>query len=144
MNGDLLYFSVDYFVLTSLVINMSKDEVSITYQPIEEITILQRNSFNSPEELARFASIISGGKPSGLCWVDGVLFLYFSLPLSTEIAAKALVEKRRVYWTMVGYAFMEKYQPVIETKEKIIVPVVDLSSDSILKKVAKWLKQQEA
>jgi len=123
---------------------MNGDEVSVAYQPIREITILQKNRFNSPDELARFASIISGGKPSGLYWVEGVIFLYFLLPLSTETAAKALVENGRVYWTMVGYAFMEKYQPVIETKEKIIVPVVDMSSNVNFRKVAEWLKQQEA
>jgi len=122
---------------------MSEDEVSITYQPLKEIVILQKNRFNTPDELARFASIISGGKPSGLYWADGVLFLYFLLPSSTETAAKALVENGRVYWTMVGYAFMEKYQPVIETKEKIIVPVVDMSSNSSIRKAAEWLKQQE-
>ena len=123
---------------------MSEDEVSVTYQPIREIVILQKNRFNSPDELARFASIISGGKPSGLYWAEGVAFLYFLLPSSTETAAKALVEDGRVYWTMVGYALMEKYQPIIETREKIIVPVVDMSSNSSFRKAAEWLKRQES
>ena len=123
---------------------MSEDEISVAYQPIKEIVVLQKNRFNSPDELARFASIISGGKPSGLYWVEGVIFLYFPLPLSTETTAKALVEDGKVYWAMVGYAFMEKYKPVIETKEKIIVPVVDMSSNSNLRKVAEWLKRLEA
>jgi len=123
---------------------MSEDEVSVSYQPIKEIAIMQRNRFNSPDELARFASIISGGKPSGLYWVEGVLFLYFPLPLSTKTAAKALIEDGKVYWTMVVYTFMEKYQPVIETKEKIIIPVVDMSSNANLRKVAEWLKRQES
>jgi len=122
---------------------MNEDEVFVTYQPLKEIVILQKNRFNSPDELARFASIISGGKPSGLYWAEGVLFLYFLLPSSTETAAKALVEDGRVYWTMVGYAFMEKYQPFIETREKIIVPVVDMSSNLTIRKAAEWLKQQE-
>lgn len=123
---------------------MSEDEVSVIYQPIKEIVILQRNHFNSPDELARFALIISGGKPSGLYWAEGVAFLYFLLPSSTETAAKALVEDGRVYWTMVGYALMEKYQPIIETREKIIVPVVDMSSNSSFRKAAEWLKRQES
>jgi len=122
---------------------MSEDEVSVIYQPIKEIVILQRNHFNSPDELARFALIISGGKPSGLYWAEGVAFLYFLLPSSTETAARALVRDGRIYWTMVGYAIMEKYRPVIETKEKIMVPVVNVSSNSILRKAAEWLKQQE-
>jgi hypothetical protein len=122
---------------------MSEDDVSVTYQPIREIVILQKNRFSSPDELARFASIIAGGKPSGLYWAEGVAFLYFLLPSSTETAAKALVEDGKVYWTMVGYTFMEKYRPVIETREKIIVPVVDMSSNLNLRKAAQWLKQQE-
>lgn len=122
---------------------MGDGDVSVTYQPIKEIVILQKNRFSSPDELARFASIIAGGKPSGLYWAEGVTFLYFLLPSSTETAAKALVEKGKVYWTMVGYALMEKYKPVIETREKIIVPVVDMSSNSTLRKAANWLKQQK-
>jgi len=123
---------------------MSEDEVSVTYQPIKEIVIMQKSRFNSPDDLARFASIISGGKPSGLYWAEGVLFLYFLLPSSTETAAKALVEEGKVYWTMVGYAIMEKYQSIIETREKIIVPVVDMSSNPSLRRAAEWLKNQEA
>jgi hypothetical protein len=38
---------------------------------------------------------------------------------------------------------MPKYAQIIETKEKMIVPVVDISSDPILKKVAQWLKEQK-
>jgi len=123
---------------------MSEDEVSVTYQPIKEIVIMQKTRFNSPDDLARFASIISGGKPSGLYWAEGVLFLYFLLPSSTETAAKVLVEEGKVYWTMVGYAIMEKYQSIIETREKIIVPVVDMSSNPSLRRAAEWLKNQEA
>jgi len=32
---------------------------------------------------------------------------------------------------------------VIETKEKIMVPVIDLSSDPVIRKVARWLRQQK-
>jgi len=32
---------------------------------------------------------------------------------------------------------------VIETKEKIIVPVIDMSSNALLKKVTSWLKEQK-
>jgi hypothetical protein len=57
--------------------------------------------------------------------------------------AKALLENGKVYWTFLGYAYMPKYAPTIETKEKMIVPVVDITSDPVLKKVAQWLKEQK-
>jgi hypothetical protein len=121
---------------------MEENEVTVKHEPFKEIVIMERNYFSTPDDIARFASIIAGGKAVGLYWAEGVVFLYFPLPASTEIAAKALVEDKRVYWTFIGYTLMPKYQPTIETKEKIIVPIIDMSSNPVLKKVAKWLKEQ--
>ena len=56
--------------------------------------------------------------------------------------AKMLVENRRVYWTFVGYSLMPKYQPVIETREKMIVPVINMTSNVLIRTVAIWLKEQ--
>lgn len=121
---------------------MTKAEIAVTYQPFKEIVIMEKTRFNSAEEIARFTSVIAGGKLAGLYWVDGVVFLYFPLTASTTIVAKELLENGKVYWTFVGYALMPKYAQVIETKEKMIVPVVDISSDPILNAVAQWLKEQ--
>jgi len=104
---------------------------------------MERTPFSTPEEMARFTSVIAGGKLAGLYWTEGVVFLYFPLPASTSVVAKELIETGRVYWSFVGYTLMQKYAPTIETKEKMIVPVIDISSDPILTKVAKWLKEQE-
>jgi len=43
----------------------------------------------------------------------------------------------------VGFALMPKYLPTIETKEKMIVPVIDISPNPLLRKVARWLKEQK-
>jgi hypothetical protein len=122
---------------------MTKSEVTIKYEPFKEIIVMERTQFSTPEYLARFTSVIAGGKLAGLYWVDGVVFLYFPLPASTTAVARALIESGRVYWTFVGYSLMPKYETTIETKEKMIVPVIDISSDPILTKVAQWLKEQE-
>ncbi len=121
---------------------MSINGVSISYEPFKEIVIMEKTRFGSAEEIARFTSVIAGGKLAGLYWVEGVVFLYFPLTASNTAVAKELLEKRRVYWTFVGYAPMPRYLPTIETKEKMIVPVVDISTDPILKSVALWLKEQ--
>ena len=121
---------------------MSLNGVSVSYEPFKEIVIMEKTRFGSAEEIARFTSVIAGGKLAGLYWVEGVVFLYFPLTASNTAVAKELLEKRRVYWTFVGYAPMPRYLPTIETKEKMIVPVVDISTDPILKSVAQWLKEQ--
>jgi hypothetical protein len=122
---------------------MSESKVIIRNEPFKEIIIMERTPFSTPENLARFTAVIAGGKLAGLYWAEGVVFLYFPLPASTTAVAKALIETGKVYWTFVGYSFMEKYVPTIETKEKMILPVIDISSDPILTKVAKWLKEQK-
>ena len=122
---------------------MSKSEITVKYAPFKEIIIMERTRFSTPEEIARFTAVIAGGKLAGLYWVDGVVFLYFPLPASTTAVTKALIETGKVYWTFVGYSLMPKYAPTIETKEKMIVPVIDISSDPILQKVAQWLKDQK-
>jgi hypothetical protein len=122
---------------------MGERDVTVKYEPFKEIIIMERTHFSTPEELARFTSVIAGGKLAGVYWVDGVVFLYFPLPASTTAVAKALIENGKVYWTFVGYSNMPKYAPTIETKEKLIVPVIDISSDPILRKVAQWLKEQK-
>jgi hypothetical protein len=122
---------------------MVKNEVTVKYEPFEEIVIMERNFFATPDDIARFTSVIAGGKLAGLYWAEGIVFLYFPLPASTETAAKELLENKRVYWTFIGYAAMPKYQTTIETKEKMIVPVINMSSNPMFKKVAIWLKEQK-
>ena len=122
---------------------MAEREISVRYEPFKEIIVMERTFFSTPEDLARFTAVIAGGKLAGLYWVDGVVFLYFPLPASNTAVAKALIETGKVYWTFVGYSQMPKYAATIETKEKMIVPVINISSDPVLAKVAKWLKEQE-
>jgi len=122
---------------------MHEDEVDVKYEPFKEIVVMERNFFSTPDDIARFTSVIAGGKLAGLYWAEGIVFLYFPLPASTETAAKELIENKRVYWTFVGYSLMPKYQPTIETKEKMIVPVIDISSNPMFRKVASWLKESK-
>lgn len=116
--------------------------MKIQYEPFKEIVIMQQTRFATPEELARFTGIVAGGKTAGIYWAEGVAFLYFPLSVNTDMAAEALIEQKRVYWTFVGYAPMPKYQERVETKEKFIVPVIDMSSNPMFRKVAQWLKSQ--
>ncbi len=124
---------------------MSKreSELTVRYEPFKEIVVMERTHFSTPEDIARFTSVIAGGKLAGLYWTEGVVFLYFPLPASTSAVSKMLIEDGKVYWTFVGYSLMDKYAPTIETKEKMIVPVIDISSDPVLTQVAQWLKEQK-
>ena len=58
---------------------MSVPEVNVSYSPFKEIVVMEKTQFNTPEDIARFTSVIAGGKLAGLYWVEGVVFLYFPL-----------------------------------------------------------------
>lgn len=115
----------------------------VRYDPFKEVVILECTPFPTPDDLARFANITAGGKPTGVYWAQGVAFVYYLIPSTTEVAAKAIIEEKRVYWSFVGYALMPQHRPVIETKERIIVPVIDMSTSPLFQKVALWLKQRK-
>jgi len=114
--------------------------LDVKYEPIKDIVVFERSLFSSPEDLARFASISGGGSTVALLWAEEVVFTYFPLPPSTETVTRALIEDGRTYWNFVGYAIMKNYQPIIETKEKMIVPVINISSNKTFRKVAEWMK----
>jgi len=116
--------------------------MTIKSEPFKEIIIMEHTRFPTIDDLARFANIAAGGKTTGIYWANGVIFVYYPLPTTTEITAKALIEEKRVYWAFVSYALMPEYRPLIETKERIIVPVIDMSTSSLFQKVAQWLKEQ--
>jgi hypothetical protein len=121
----------------------AESKVTIKYEPFREIVIMEKTRFVSADDLARFTSVIAGGKLAGVYWAEGVVFLYFPLPPSNAAVARMLIESGKVYWTFTGYAIMPKYYPTIETKEKMIVPVIDISANPLLSKVALWLKEQK-
>jgi hypothetical protein len=122
---------------------MEKSETAIRYEPFKEVAIMECNRFSTPDDLARFASVATGGKPTGIYWAGGVAFVYYPIPVNTEAAAKSLIEEKKVYWAFVSYALMPEYQPKIETKERIIVPVIDMSTSPLFQKVTRWLKGQQ-
>ena len=115
---------------------------TIKSEPFKEIVILEQTRFKTVDDLARFASIAVGGKATGVYWANEVVFIYYPLPTSTESAAKALIEEKKVYWAFVGYASMPQYRSIIETKERIMVPAIDMSTSKLFSKVAGWLKKQ--
>ncbi|UCG37050.1 MAG: hypothetical protein JSV64_01900 [Candidatus Bathyarchaeota archaeon] len=120
------------------------NELQIKYEPFKEIIVMEQTWFSTPEDLARFTNIVAGGKMAGVYWARGISFIYFPLSINTETAARELVEKRRVYWAFLSYTAMPDYKGLIETKEKIIVPVLDMSNNPLFQQVAEWLKAEHS
>ena len=118
------------------------DEINISYEPFKEIAVMEYMRFKSPDELARFLNVAAGWKPTGVYWTNGVAFFYYPMSSSSEAATKMLVEQRKVYWAFVGFALIPDYRNIIETREKIMIPVIDMSTSPLFQKAAQWLKER--
>jgi len=118
------------------------NDTVIRYDPFKEIIVMDYVKFSTVEDLVRFVNFTTGGRTVGLYWANGVALIYYPLSAS-EIAAKSIVEEKKAYWTFVGFTIMPQYQPTVETREKIISPIINMSGSPVLQKVAEWLKQQK-
>ena len=117
--------------------------VKITYEPFKEVVIKEYTRFEKIEDLIYiFAQLRASGAPVSLSWANGIVFVYGVLPPDTDQIMDEFL-KGRVYWVDVAFAAMPEYKPVLETKEKIQVPIVNLSSNPIIRQVTEWLKQQK-
>ncbi len=76
-----------------------------------------------------------------LKWAEGVAFSYTDIPPSTESLTKDFLEGK-MYWADIFYASMPEYKPVIRIGT-IDIPVIDVTPNSLLRQVAKWLKQHK-
>jgi len=121
-----------------------KDEtIKITYEPFKEVVIKEYTRFEKIEDLIYiFAQLRAGGLPVALNWANDLVFVYAPLPPDTDQLMDAFL-KGKVYWTNVSFAAMPQYRPVLETKEKIQVPVINATSNVIIRQVTEWLKRQE-
>jgi hypothetical protein len=121
-----------------------KDEtIKITYDPFKEVIIKEYTRFEKIEDLIyAFAELRAGGAPVSLNWANGLVFVYSPLHPDTEQIVDEFL-KGKLYWINVTFAAMPEYKQVLETKEKIQVPVINLSSNPTIRQVTEWLKQQK-
>jgi hypothetical protein len=121
-----------------------KDEsIKITYDPFKEIIIKEYTRFENIEDLIYiFAQFRAAGAPVALNWAGGIVFVHNALPPDNDQLIEEFL-KGKVYCANVSFAVLPQYRQVLETKEKMQVPVINASSNTILRQVAEWLKQQK-
>jgi len=125
-------------------ISEKKDEtIKITYEPFKEVVIKEYTRFENIEDLIYiFAQLRAAGAPAVLNWASGLVFVYTPQPPETDQLIEEFL-KGKIYWVNVSFAEMLQYKPLLETKERIQVPVINASSNVILRQVTEWLKQQK-
>jgi len=117
--------------------------VKITYEPFKEVVIKEYVRFEKIEDLIYiFAQLRADGAPVALSWANGLVFVYSPLSPDTDQLMEEFL-KGRIYWINVSFAEMPEYKRIFETREKVQVPIINLSSNPVIRQVTEWLKQQK-
>ena len=117
--------------------------VKITYEPIKEIVVKEYIRFQKVEDLIYiFAQLRAGGAPVSLSWANGLVFVYSQLLPENDMVLEDFLQGK-VYWTNVSFAEMPQYKPIVETKERVQVPILNASSSPTIVKVMEWLRKQK-
>jgi hypothetical protein len=116
--------------------------VKVTFTPSEEL-IIHESIYHSLSDLMKLCSV--GVQPGGLAgplsWAEGVVFRFSRMTPTDEIFRELLQGK--VHWNVVEWALMPQYKQVIPIEEiNAKIPVINVSSTTILCDVAKALKEQ--
>ncbi len=117
--------------------------IKIIYDPFKEIVIKEVVRYEKIDDLLYpLAQLRASGAPVALNWANGVVFVFNPIPTDTDQLIEEYVQGR-MYWASVAFAIMPEYKPIVETKERAQVPVINGSSNHIFGQVAEWLKQQK-
>jgi len=97
--------------------------------------------YPNPEILATNLTFsIQSGQSVAILWSGGIAFIPAPIHPDTEIIAKEYLEGR-IIWPTVVFSLMPKYQQLIKVGA-LELPLIDVTSDPILKKAALWLKNK--
>lgn len=117
--------------------------LKITYEPFKEIVIKEYVRYDKIEDLIyTLAQLRASGAPAALNWANGVVFVQASLTLDNDQLIEDFLNGK-VYWAHVSFAVMPAYKSLVETKERLQVPVINVNSDPLMNQVTEWLKQQK-
>jgi hypothetical protein len=116
--------------------------VRVVCRQPKQLVILECTRYPSLDDLAEtIAVLIRTGNMTVLKWAEGVVFSYTDIPPSTESLTEDFFEGK-VYWSDVMYASMPEYKPIIRVGT-MDIPVINVTPNSFLRQVAKWLKQHK-
>jgi hypothetical protein len=117
-----------------------EENIEIMFQPTKKIVILECAGFSSEEFFKRVELMARSGHPVALNWAEGIVFL--AIPYHSE--SDAIIEqalKGTMYLASVLFSSMPEYQS-IKKIGALEVPIIDQTSITYLRQVAKWLKKR--
>ena len=116
--------------------------VKVTFKPWEELVIHESIHHSLPDLIKVCGvGVQPGGLAAPLSWAEGVVFRFSRMAPTDEVFRELLQGK--VHWHVVEWALMPQYKQVLPLEEiNAQIPVINVSSTTILCEVAKALEEQ--
>jgi hypothetical protein len=117
--------------------------VKITFAPADELIVHEILRVDKAD-LLRERITPSGTMP--LCWCNGLLFSFSSIPMTDDVTKEYL--KGKIHWLEVHYTAMDRYEPILvlneeEYKGAMNIRVIDTTISKLHQEFTKWLKTQK-
>jgi hypothetical protein len=115
--------------------------LKVTFDPIKELIVHEVLKVDY-DDLLRERITPAGSAP--LCWCNGYLFSFASLPFSKAVISDYLEGK--VHWAEVHYTEMKSYTPILELNDEHYtgtqkIRAIDTSRSGLHTEFTKWLKK---
>lgn len=110
----------------------------VEYKPVQKIVlyeILHYELDHFIEQVIKFTQ----GSPV-LKWCNGVLFTSEMMPYTPDIISDRL--EGILHWNYIEFAYMDKFQATVLSRDGRPVTVVDVSTNTAIIDVTRWLKKQ--
>jgi len=116
--------------------------VKVTFQPSEELVIHESINHSLPDLIKLCSVGVQPGRlAEPLSWAEGVVFRFSRMAATDEIFKELLLGI--IHWNVLEWALMPQYKQVIPIEEiNAKIPVINVSTTTILCDVAKALKEQ--
>ncbi len=116
---------------------------NVTFAPIKELVVHEAVRVDR-DDLLRERITPAGNMP--LCWCNGLMFSFSSMPLTKEIVKQYLEGK--IHWMEVHYCDMKDYEPIVQLNDEqynatMKIRVIDTSKSALHAEFVKWLKTKK-
>lgn len=115
----------------------------ITFAPAEELIVHEILQVGK-DDLLRERITPQGTMP--LCWCNGILFSFSSIPMTDDVTKDYL--RGKIHWLEVHYTSMPTFTPILtlneeEYKGSMNIRIIDTSISSLHQDFTKWLKNRK-
>ena len=114
--------------------------VEFEYRPWNKIIIHELVEYPLDFFIMQASEKVSkGGVGRPILWSNGLVLTSFIMQPTEDVVKDQL--KGILHWVTLSYGHMEQYQSDFRTKDRVRVPVVDVSNHRIFGPLSSWLKK---